>query len=98
MADEDGNAHAGRADRQLRKLQDLPRLLADLRLLVELDAVERPVHTQVVLLDGLATEPFHRLRAGARGRLVRGDANSTEPRGVTKRCEHERERDRAAVR
>ena len=40
VADGDGHAHAGRAERQLRELEDLARLLAELRLLLELLAVE----------------------------------------------------------
>ena len=48
VADHHRHAHAGRLDRELRELHDLPRLRAELRLLVELLAVELPVHTEVV--------------------------------------------------
>ncbi len=43
-------------------------------------------------------QPLHRLRAGARRRLVRRDAHAREAGGVVQRLEHARERDRAAVR
>ena len=80
VADHDRDAHARRLDRQLGQLHDLARLGAELRLLVELLAVEVPVHAQVVLGRGLAAEPLHRLRPGARDRLVRGDAHAREAR------------------
>jgi hypothetical protein len=51
------------ADRQVGQLQDLACLVAELRLLVELDAVEVPVHAQVVLVGRLAAQPLHRLGA-----------------------------------
>ena len=54
VADEHRHAHTRRADRQLGQLEDLARLLAQLRLLVELDAVEGPVHAQVVSSCGAA--------------------------------------------
>ena len=40
-----------------RQLQDLPRLLAQLLLFLELDPVEAPVHAQVVVLGRLGAEP-----------------------------------------
>ena len=65
VPDEHGDAHAGRAHRQRRQLEDLARLLPQLLLLVELDAVERPVHLQVVLVLRLRSQTLHRLRARA---------------------------------
>src|SRR5687767_4780681 len=53
VPDEHRHSHAGGAHRQHGQLEDLPRLLAQLLLLVELDAVELPGHPQVVLLLGL---------------------------------------------
>ena len=98
MADEHRHADARGADRQRRQLEDLPRLLAQLLLLVELDAVEAPVHPQVVLVRRLAAQLLHRLRACAGDRLVGGDAHAHEPGGVVQRLERAGERDRAAVR
>ena len=98
VPDEHRHPHARRADRERRQLEDLARLLAQLLLLVELDAVEVPVHAQVVLLRRLAAQPLHRLRAGAGDRLVGGDAHAHEPGGVVQRLEGAGERDRAAVR
>ena len=46
VADDDRNADAASRYRELRELEDLARLLAELDLLVELDAVEVPVHAQ----------------------------------------------------
>ena len=71
VADEHRHADGRRADRQLGQLEDLARLGAELRLLVELVAVEVPVHAQVVLVGRLRAQLLHPLRAGARDRLVR---------------------------
>ena len=53
VADHDRHADARRLDRQVGQLHDLARLGAELRLLVELLAVEVPVHPQVVLVRRL---------------------------------------------
>ena len=98
VADHDRHAHARRLDRQLGQLHDLLRLGAELRLLVELLAVEVPVHAQVVLGLRLVAKALHRLRACARDRLVGRDAHAREAGRVVQRLEHARERDRAAVR
>ena len=98
VADHHRHAHAGRLDRQLGQLHDLARLVAQLRLLVELLAVEVPVHAQVVLVLRLVAQPFHRLRAGAGDRLVRRDAHAHEPGRLVQRLQDAGERDRAAVR
>ena len=45
-----------------------------------------------------AAQPLHRLRAGARDRLVGGDADAHEPGRVVQRLQRAGERDRAAVR
>ena len=84
--------------RQLRKLEDLPRLGADLRLLVELDAVEGPVHPQVVVVRPLGAKPLDRLRSRARDRLVRGYADAREPGGVAQRSKDDAQRNGATVR
>src|SRR5207244_4168994 len=68
-SDHRGLADARGADRQVGQLHDLARLLTELRLLVELDAVEIPVHSEVVRVLRLVAEPLHRGGAGARDRL-----------------------------
>ena len=70
----------------------------ELGLLVELLAVEVPVHAQVVLRLRLVAQPLHRLGAGAGDRLVGGDADPHETCFVVQRLEDGGERDRAAVR
>src|SRR5438270_3975948 len=80
VPDQDRNAHAGRADGQLRQLEDLARLLADLGLLVELLAVEVPRHLEVELVGRRLAEALHPLRPGAGGRLVRRHAHPRQPR------------------
>ena len=62
VADQHRHAHARRADRQLGQLHDLPRLLADLRLLVELLAVEVPVHGEILLARLPSHGAVHPLR------------------------------------
>ena len=98
VADHDRHADARGLDRQVGQLHDLAGLGAELRLLVELLAVEVPVHAQVVLVGRLAAQALHRLRAGARDRLVGRDAHAREAGLLVQRLEHARERDRAAVR
>ncbi len=49
-----------------------------------------PVHAQVVLVLRLVAQPLHRLRAGARDRLVRRDAHAHEPGCVVQRLQHAR--------
>ena len=98
VADQHGDAHARRAHRQRRQLEDLARLLAQLLLLLELDAVEAPVHPQVELVRRLPAELLHRLRPRAGDRLVGGDADAYELRRVVQRLQRAGERDRAAVR
>ena len=98
VADEDGHPHAGRAHRQDRQLQDLSRLLAQFLLFLELDAVEAPVHAQVVVLGRLGAELLHCLGTGARDGLVGGDPDALEPGRVVQGLERARERDRTAVR
>ena len=60
VSDRHRDAHAGRAQRQLGQLEDLARLVAQLRLLLELLAVEVPVHRQVVLGLRLVEQPLQR--------------------------------------
>ena len=98
VADRHRNAHAGRADGQLGQLEDLARLLAQLDLLVELLAVEVPVAREVVLGLRLVEQLLQPLGALARGRLVGRDAHRADADGVVERLQHERQRDRAAVR
>ena len=81
VADEHRDADARGAERELGQLEDLARLLAQLRLLLELDAVEVPVHREVASARLLRAQPLHRLRAGARRRLVRRDAHAPQPGG-----------------
>ncbi len=95
---EHGDADAGRADREVGQLEDLLGLLAELLLLLELDAVERPVHPEVVVLGRLRAQALHRLGTRARDRLVGGDAHPDEPSGVVEGLERAGERDRAAIR
>ena len=78
VPDEDRHADAGCRDRQVRQPQHLAALLADLRLLVELDSVEVPVHAQIVVGGRLGEQPLHRARAGTRHRLVGRDADAGE--------------------
>ncbi len=80
------HAHAARADRQLRELQDLPSLVAQLRLLVELDRRRSPSPCrEIVLCAGASRAPSLRRRprptptgtsprALVRARLRRGAA------------------------
>src|SRR5581483_3254958 len=98
MADEHRHAHRRRADRQLRQLEDLARLGADLRLLVGLVALPVPVEPEVVLVGRLGAELLHPLRARAGDRLVRREADAAQARRVVERLEDARERDRRAVR
>ena len=98
VADEHGHAHARGAHRQRGQLEDLARLLAQLLLLLELDAVEAPVHPQVELVRRGAAQLLHRLRPRAGDRLIGGDAHADEAGRVVQRLERARERDRAAVR
>ena len=92
VSDHDRHADARRRDRQVGELEDLPRLGAELRLLVELLAVELPVHREVVLAGGVARScsmrwrprptPTGRSRAArARGRPPRAAA-STHVSGI----------------
>ncbi len=62
VADEHGHAHRGGAERQLRQLEHLLRLGADLRLLVRLVVLPLPVEADVVLLDRLAPQLLRRAR------------------------------------
>ena len=94
---DDGHPHARRAHREIGELEDLARLLAELDLLVVLDAVELPVHPEAVVVGLLAAERVDRRGAGTRDGLVGRDADAPQPRGISQRREHHRERDRAAV-
>ena len=98
MADEHRHAHARRADREVRQLEDLAGLGAELRLLVRLVALPRPVHHQVVLGRRLRAKLLHPLRAGAGDGLVRRDVHPLQGHDVVQRLQHAGERDRAAVR
>src|SRR5579884_3006954 len=98
VPDEDRHTDAGRLDPQLRQLHDLARLGAELRLLVELVAVEVPIHPQVVVRGRLAAQPLHRAGAGAGDRLVRGEPDAREAGLLVQRLQHAGERNRAAVR
>ena len=63
VAHDDRDSHARRADGQIGKLEDLACLLAELDLLVVLEAVELPVHAQLMIVGvlrpelGTASEP-----------------------------------------
>ena len=98
VADEDRDADAGRLDRQLRQAQDLPRLLSELRLLVELLADELPVHREVGLhrLDG--PQALDSGVACSRHRLVRREPHPPQPCSVVERLEDAGKLDRRTVR
>ena len=98
VAHDDRDSHARRADGQIGKLEDLACLLAELDLLVVLEAVELPVHAQLMVVGVLRPELGDGVGACARHRLVRRDPHALEPGGVVQRCERHRQRNRAAVR
>ena len=72
----DRHPDARRAHRQVGELEDLARLLAELDLLVVLDAVELPVHPEAVVVGLLAAEIVDRRGAGTRDGLVRRDPDA----------------------
>ena len=98
MPDQDRHAYARHGERQLGELEDLPRFRAQLRLLVEVDAVEFPVHVEVGRCRRSRAQLLHPLDARARSRLVGADSDAPEARGLVQRLQHHRQRNRAAVR
>ncbi len=98
VAHDDRDSHARSAYGQIGKLEDLACLLAELDLLVVLEAVELPVHAQLMVVGVLRPELGDGVGAGARHRLVGRDPHALEPCGVVQRCERHRQRNRAAVR
>ena len=80
VADDDRHAHARRAHGQLGELEDLACLLAELDLLVVLEAVELPVHAQLMVVGVLRAELGDRVGAGARHRLVGRDPHALAAR------------------
>ena len=57
-----------------------------------------PVHAELVVVGILGSKVLDRVGAGARDRLVGGDAHASQTGGVLQRREHHGQRDRAAVR
>ena len=98
MSDHHRHPYAGCLDQQVGQLHDLLGLGAQLRLLVELLAVEVPVHAEVVIRGSFVCEAIHRLRACPGDGLVGRNPNPREPSLVVERLEDAGERDRAAVR
>ena len=98
MADEHRHSHAGRRNRQVGQLHDLPRLRHELRFLVRLVADPVPVHQQVVLGSCLGLKFGHTMRARAGDRLIRRDPDALDADRVVQWLEHAGQRNRAAVR
>ncbi len=98
MSDKHGHPHAGDRDRQVRQLEDLARLRAELCFLLEVDAVEVPVHVEVGLGRRRRAQLVHPLDACTRTRLIGTHARAREAGGVVQWLQHHRQRDRAAVR
>ena len=98
MTDEDRDPYARRAERQLRQLEDLARLGAHLRLVLELEAVEAPVHSEVRLRGRSFAQLLHPLRTCTGGGLIGRHAHARQSGGVVQRLQRHRERNRAAVR
>ena len=98
VAHQDGDAHAIRHEGQVRQLEDLARLVAQLRLLLELVSLERPVHRHAQVSRRGVQQPLHRGVARAGGRLVGREADAPQPGGATQGLEDADELDGGAVR
>ncbi len=88
----------GRAERQLRQLQDLARLRTEFRFLLALVALELPVHQHVPGARLLRAEFFHPRRSRARDRLVGRKSHAPKAGRVVQRLQRADELDGGAVR
>src|SRR3954465_8692628 len=98
MAYEDGDAPAIRQEGEGRQLEDLPRLVAEFRLLLELVSLERPVHRHAQVGGRGIQQALHRRGARARRRLVGREADAPQTGGATKGLEDAGELDGGAIR